>query len=129
MLAQLGLRQICDDWLTRLIGAHIPLRELGAFDLGAWQLLWVVGVWMAARWSRQTLDLETWARRVSIPAVLAASVLLAMRYAVGRGRELGSMKICFDKWHLGAFRLIDFAAIAALLIRFGRFSVAWPVAR
>jgi hypothetical protein len=118
ILAQIGFRQISDDWLTGLIGPHIPLRELGAFDLWAWQFLWVVGVWMGVRWSRRTLDLETWAHRLSIPAALVTCVLLALRYAVGRGVELGSVEICFDKWHLGVFRLIDFAAIAALLIRF-----------
>ena len=41
-----------------------------------------------------------------------------MRYAVGNGVELGIFEVCFDKWHLGVVRLINFAAIAALLIRF-----------
>jgi hypothetical protein len=34
------------------------------------------------------------------------------------GVELGGFEVSFDKWHLGVVRLIDFAAIAALLIRF-----------
>jgi hypothetical protein len=37
---------------------------------------------------------------------------------VGRGVELGIFEVSFDKWHLGVVRLVNFAAIAALLIRF-----------
>jgi hypothetical protein len=36
---------------------------------------------------------------------------------LGRGFELGSYELYFDKWHLGVVRLIDFSAIAVLLIR------------
>ena len=57
-------------------------------------------------------------RRTLIPAAIIAPVLLVMRYAVGNGVELGIFEVCFDKWHLGVVRLINFAAIAALLIHF-----------
>jgi len=40
-----------------------------------------------------------------------------MRYAIGRGFELGSYEIDFDKWHLGVVRLINFTAVGVLLIR------------
>jgi len=43
---------------------------------------------------------------------------LPFRYAVGRGVELGAFEPMFDKWHFGVIRLINFAAVAVLLIRF-----------
>src|ERR1700690_48270 len=61
---------------------------------------------------------EAWAKRVVIPAALIVPCLLVLRYAVGHGIELGRFEVSFDKWHLGVVRLFDFAAIAALLVRF-----------
>ena len=45
-------------------------------------------------------------------------MLFALRYSVGRGVQLGVFEISFDKWHLGIVRIINFAAVAALLIQF-----------
>jgi hypothetical protein len=63
---------------------------------------------------------EKWAQRIVVPAMFAVPVLCAFRWAVGNGIELGNFEIMFDKWHLGAMRLVNFAAIAALAIRLQR---------
>jgi hypothetical protein len=47
-------------------------------------------------------------------------------HSVAHGFELGMFEISFDKWHLGVVRIIDFAAVAVLLIRFQ--SVMKPLA-
>ena len=60
--------------------------------------------------------METWARNFAPPAAIIVPILLVMRYAVGRGVELGVFEPMFNKWHLGFVRLIDLAAVAALLI-------------
>jgi hypothetical protein len=62
------------------------------------------------------LPLETWAKRVTIPAAIVFVTLLVMRYTVAS--KVGNFEPLFDKWHLGAIRAINFAAVAALLIRF-----------
>ena len=116
--AQVGLREAVYGLLVHTVGLRIPLNEMGSFDLWGWQLLWVLGLWFGARWVRDDLPVQDWARRILIPAAVIAPVLLVMRYAVGNGVELGSFEVCFDKWHLGLVRLINFAAIAALLIHF-----------
>ena len=116
--AQVGLREAVYGLLVHTVGLRIPLNEMGSFDLWGWQLLWVLGLWFGARWVRDDLPVQDWARRILIPAAVIAPVLLVMRYAVGNGVELGSFEVCFDKWHLGVVRLINFAAIAALLIHF-----------
>ena len=50
---------------------------------------------------------ETWARRVTIPAAIVFAILLPLRYAVGRGVELGTFERLLDKWHFGVIRLIN----------------------
>ncbi len=116
--AQLGLRGAVYGLLVHTVGLRIPLNEMGSFDLWGWQFLWVLGLWFGARWVKDDLPVQDWARRTLIPAAIIAPVLLVMRYAVGNGVELGIFEVCFDKWHLGVVRLVNFAAIAALLIHF-----------
>ena len=117
LLAQFGLREASWQVMNRYFGLQIPLHEMGSFDLWAWQFLWLVALWVGVRWARDQLDLPRIARRLTIPAVFVVSALLVTRYVLGRGFELGSYELYFDKWHLGVVRLIDFSAIAVLLIR------------
>lgn len=117
LLAQVGLREASWEVMNRYFGLRIPLHEMGSFDLWAWQFLWLVGIWVGVCWAKDQLDLPRLARQLTIPALFVVSALLATRYAVGRGLELGSYELYFDKWHLGVVRLIDFTAIAVLLIR------------
>ena len=50
---------------------------------------------------------------------LCGAALLAVRYAEICGVvNLAPYAIVFDKWHLGALRLLDFACITAVLVRF-----------
>jgi len=124
--AQFGLRQALYALAARHLGLHIPLNEMGAFNLWAWQFMWILGMWCGARWAKDDLPVEKWARKVWIPAALVAATLLAVRYTELRGLNLAGWSGLFDKWHLGVFRLINFAAIAALLVRFQ--SVVKPLA-
>jgi hypothetical protein len=118
LLAQFGLRQAAYDFCTRAFGLQLPLNATGAFDLFAWQFLWLVGIYCGARWAQDALPVENWSRRVLVPALVIVPVLFALRYSVGHGIELGRFEVSFDKWHLGGVRLINFAAVAALLIHF-----------
>jgi hypothetical protein len=126
LLAQFGLRQAAYDFCTRAFGLHVPLSATGSFDLFAWQFMWLLGLYCGTRWAKDTLPVENWARRMLIPALIIVPVLFALRYSVGHGIELGRFEVSFDKWHLGGVRLINFAAIAALLIHFQ--SVIKPLA-
>jgi len=95
---------------------RIPLNEMGSFDLWAWQFLWFAGVWLGVRWAQETLAIETWARRAAIPAAVIAVFCFIIRRTLEHGLELGPFEFLFDKWHLGPMRMLDFAAVAALLI-------------
>jgi hypothetical protein len=89
---------------------------MGSFDLWAWQFLWFVGVWLGVRWAQESLAIETWARRAVVPAVVIAVFCFIIRRKLAHGLELGALEFLFDKWHLGPIRMLDFAAVAALLI-------------
>jgi hypothetical protein len=117
-LAHLGVRKAEHDFVNSVLRVHIPMNEMGSFDLWAWQFLWILGLWLGVRWAQKNLPVQLWARRMAIPAAIVFAILLPLRYAVGRSVELGVFEPMFDKWHFGVIRLINFAAVAALLIRF-----------
>jgi hypothetical protein len=116
VLAQFGFRSAEHTFMMRYIPTRIPLNEMGSFDLWAWQFLWFAGVWLGVRWAQETLAIETWARRAAIPAVVIAVFCFIIRRKLAHGLELGAFEFLFDKWHLGPMRMLDFAAVAGLLI-------------
>jgi hypothetical protein len=110
LMAQLGLRQTAWGLLNRHFGLRIPLNEMGSFDPWAWQLVWLVGLWMGVCWAKDELPLTRVASKVASPALIVVLALLTMRYASFRGFDLGRYAIYVDKWHLGVVRLINFSA-------------------
>jgi hypothetical protein len=125
LLAQFGFRAEEHAVVSKIIPTHIPLNEMGSFDLWAWQFLWIVGIYMGVRWGRGDLDIETWAKRLTIPAMVVAVPLFELRRALAAGMNLPFENL-FDKWHLGPIRLLNFAAVAVLVILFQ--SVLKPLA-
>jgi hypothetical protein len=128
LIAQFGFRAAEHTFMMRYIPTRIPLNEMGSFDLWAWQFLWFVGVWLGVRWAQDNLPIEMWSRRVAIPALLIAGFCFIMRRKLAHGFALGASEFLFDKWHLGPIRVLDFAAIAALLIVSQRFTT-WTALR
>ena len=118
LLAQFGLRSFVYHLQTRIFGMRIPLNEMGAFDLWAWQLWWLVGLWLGVRWAKDDLRLD-WVKRVTIPAAIVAFFFLVLRYAQLNGiLSFGRFGLLLDKWDFGFGRMIDFTAVAILAIRF-----------
>jgi hypothetical protein len=129
LFAQFGLKTIVYNWLTHLFGLQIPLNEMGAFDLWAWQLWWLVGLWLGVRWARDDLHLDRWTKKatVVVPAAAIAVLFLALRYIqMGTSLDMGKFAPLLDKWNFGVGRMIDFTAVAVLAIRFR--SVLRPLA-
>jgi len=116
LVAQFGFRAAEHNFVMRFIPTRIPLNEMGSFDLWAWQFLWIAGIWFGVRWGQGNLPIEAWVKRAVIPAAVVVAILFSLRVAVSHGLELGASEFLFDKWHLGALRLLDFTAVAALLI-------------
>src|ERR1700678_3537810 len=115
-LAQFGFRSAEHTFMMHYIPTNIPIHEMGSFDLWAWQLLWLAGVWLGVRWAQGHLPIEQWAGRLIVPSALIATACLSLRWGVARGMELGASEFLFDKWHLGPRRFLGFAAVAMLLV-------------
>jgi len=113
VLAQVGGRSFIHRLVCGVTGMRLPLDALGAFDLLAWQLLWVAGLYVGARHARGALGAPS--RRVVGAAALVALVALAWRHRIGGfAIELGS-DAWLDKWRLGPLRIINFAALALVV--------------
>ncbi|HLK71857.1 MAG TPA: OpgC domain-containing protein [Steroidobacteraceae bacterium] len=122
--AQFGLSRWVYAALAQYCHVRVPLNEMGAFNLWAWQLMWTFGMWCGVRWARGDLPAERWAERAWIPGLGIALLLLLARYAEIiqtqiTGIDPGPVAL-IDKWHLGVVRLVDFAAVAAVVVRFHR---------
>ena len=120
LCAQLGLRQLVHSQLVRITGLQIPLQNMGAFDLFAWQFLWTFGLWLgyaAPDHAKHRLV----SRSTGSCALAVAAVFLALRYSLSDYTIYqSSLAPWLDKWHLGVLRLVNFAALALV------FSAAHP---
>jgi hypothetical protein len=119
LFAQFGFRTFVHNILTSAFGFHVPLNQMGAFDLWAWQFWWIVGVWFGVHWVKKDLALDHWAKQTAAPAAILAAFFLLLRYAEAVGLiEIGRFGVLLNKWDFGVGRIIDFAALAILAIRF-----------
>lgn len=126
LLAQFGFQNFAYHLQTRAFGLQIPLHQMGAFNLWAWQLWWLMGLWLGVRWAKGDLRFD-WVKRATIPAATVALFFLVLRYAQVAGVvTFGKSGVLFDKWDFGVGRMIDFTAVAVLAIRFR--SVLRPLA-
>ena len=119
LFAQFGFRPWVYQLLARNFGLHIPLNEMGAFDLWAWQFWWMLGLAFGMHWAKADLRLDRWAKHLAAPAAILAGFFLVLRYAEAAGFvEIGRFGVLLNKWDFGVGRIIDFAALATLAIRF-----------
>src|SRR6202000_2010930 len=49
LFAQFGLRDLVHNIIVHVTHLPIPLQETGAFNLFAWQAVWIVGLWIGAK--------------------------------------------------------------------------------
>src|SRR5258705_11931737 len=90
LFAQFGFRGAEHNFMMRFIPTHIPLNEMGSFDLWAWQFLWIAGVWIGGRWGQGNLPIEAWAKRTVIPAaVVVAGFFFFLSGGSSRGGRVG----------------------------------------
>ena len=109
--AQFGLRELLHNFVVHVTHLPIPLQETGAFNLFAWQGVWVVGLWLGAR----SVEGEMPLARVPGYAVALCGAVCTFFFEVRHGwlgphltqEKLG---IQVDKWQIGPMRLINLAA-------------------
>jgi hypothetical protein len=108
LLAQFGLRDVVHNWIVAITHLQIPLQETGAFNLFAWQAVWVVGLWLGASSALGDTPLSKipgWAIAVSGVACL---FFIGIRHGwLGPHLTQAALGIQLDKWQLGWLRVIN----------------------
>jgi hypothetical protein len=113
VLAQVGLRDVVHNWVVHLTHLNIPLQETGAFNLFAWQAVWVVGLWIGAR---TALEREPFRPLPGWMAGLSAATcvfFLGIRYGwLGPHLTTQALAVELDKWQIGPLRVVNLIAFA-----------------
>jgi hypothetical protein len=133
--AQLGIRH----WLYVHIdipGLSVPENSTGAFDMYGWQFLWMVGLALGSIYADSIaappqpnsggsgMGIPKWLFRLSVGV---ATAFLILRYSpADRWIDPNLYGWLIDKWHLGPARLINFSALAIVLVRCGTRIAALP---
>jgi hypothetical protein len=111
LLAQFGLRDAVHGAIVHLTHLRIPLQETGAFNLFAWQGVWIGGLWLGAKSATGTVPL----RRIPGPVIALSGLVFAFFIGVRHG-WLGphltqdALGIAVDKWQIGPLRVLNLLA-------------------
>jgi hypothetical protein len=94
----------------------LPVRW-GAFDLFAWQLIWVAGVALGETATRRAILPRRWRPLLMVMASAIILPGLIMRHGFWPPQWWNDdYFLWMDKWTLGPLRLLDFAAWTLLLV-------------
>ena len=111
LLAQFGLRDLIHNGVVGLTHLQIPLQETGAFNLFAWQAVWIAGLWLGARSAANETPLR------SVPGWLTPVAAGVCLFFVGiRHGWLGphltqqALGVQLDKWQIGPLRALNLIA-------------------
>jgi hypothetical protein len=115
VLAQYGLRDLVHNWIVALTHLQIPLQETGAFNLFAWQAVWVAGLWVGAQSATGAPAFE------KLPGWVAAASAACCLFFVGiRHGWLGphltqqALGLQLDKWQLGPMRVVNLVTFSVV---------------
>jgi hypothetical protein len=116
VLAQFGLRDVVHTWTVQLTHLPVPLQETGAFNLFAWQLIWVVGLWIGARSAVQTKPAEKFPPWIAPVASAACLVFIGIRHGwLGPLLTQQSLGLLLDKWQLGPLRVLNLVGFSLVI--------------
>src|ERR1700728_544120 len=79
--AQFGLREVVHAWIVRVTHLAIPLQETGAFNLFAWQAVWIAGLWLGTRSAEGEMPLARIPRWGVALSVATCAFFIAVRHA------------------------------------------------
>ncbi len=128
VFAQFELDRGLYAWITSKT-ITVPLHQTGAFELAAWQFLWIFGLWMGSSMQagesveHEEIEKTKFHSTRSLLLLAVAIVIGCMiwRHAVGQA-PFGSradLNLLFDKWQLGPLRLINLFAMMIVVMHFG----------
>ncbi len=119
-LAQFGLRAWIHDLVVRTTHLQIPLQETGAFNLFAWQAVWLLGMWIGAESAGEPPEHGMPFRRLPRYAYPIAAIVCLFFFGI-RHEWLGAhlsqqaLGLMLDKWQIGWLRAINLVAFSIIL--------------
>jgi hypothetical protein len=127
LLAQFHLRIYVHDVVVRVTHLPIPLQQWGAFNLFAWQWIWIMGMWMGARSVEGELPLHSLPKWTNWIAGALCVFFIGLRHDwLGARLTQENLEILVDKWQLGPLRLLNLVAFVCLLYSL-RGAVRWAI--
>jgi hypothetical protein len=123
LLAQFGLRAYFHDLVVRITHLQIPLQQTGAFNLFAWQLIWLLGMWIGARSADPPPEGGLPFRHLPSYAYPVAAVIclffLGVRHDwLGPHLTQEAFGVRLDKWQLAPPRMLNLIAFCILIYWF-----------
>lgn len=120
--AQLGLREWLHASMVHVTHLQIPLQETGAFNLLAWQSVWMAGLWLGARSAQGRMPLHRINAQIAFAALLVCLFFLGIRHDwLGPHLTQEALGWWLDKWHVAPLRVVNLLAFIALFYWLRRF--------
>ena len=127
-LVWLGVQFKLDAWIPANPVSWLPVRW-GAFDLFAWQFLWICGVALGETARRRPVIKAPLRAACGFPAAGVVLLGLAVRHGFWPHQWWNDdYFLWMDKWTLGPLRLLDFSAWTLLLVAWNPHPPARPLA-
>ena len=96
----------------------VPYVELGPFDILAWQLVWIMGLFFGQRFQGGVPALHLPKPLQHVVLALALGFLGWRWTSIYFGYDVSNQIWLLDKWHLGPLRLLSFFAVGWLVSKF-----------
>lgn len=115
LLAQFGLRDVVHNWIVAMTHLRIPLQETGAFNLFAWQMVWITGLWLGSRSAHHDVPLVRVPRWAVVLSAGVCIFFVGVRHAwLGSHLTEQALGLLLDKWQIGPLRVINIVAFVIL---------------
>ncbi|HTZ58544.1 MAG TPA: OpgC domain-containing protein [Acidobacteriaceae bacterium] len=116
VLAQFGLRTWVHTLVVHITGLHIPLQETGAFNLFAWQTIWILALWLGAKSSQGENPLSKLPGFVFPLSMAVCLFFLGVRHDwLGPRLTQEALGLSLDKWQIGPLRLVNLFAFSCVV--------------
>jgi hypothetical protein len=120
--SQFGLRELMHNAVTGITHLAIPLQETGAFNLFAWQAVWLVGLWLGAKSAEGEFPLKRLPGWTAAAALAVCIFFLGVRHGwMGPHLTPETLAPLVDKWNIGALRVLNLVAFTVLAYWLRRF--------
>jgi hypothetical protein len=116
LLAQFGLRTWMHSLVVHMTGLHIPLQETGAFNLFAWQAIWVLALWLGAKSAVGENPLSKLPNYVFPLSAAVCLFFLGVRHDwLGPHLTQEVLGLSLDKWQIGPLRVLNLFAFSCVV--------------